>query len=151
MTDAVGEIVRIPIVLRALVETVTDMGQLTNLERKSFARAVRAGILAKGKGGPFPILKTVYAHAGFDFAGRRREKIAIMRRAMMFDEALREASAAGGGYGKLITLYQRDPTLYKISDPLFDSGGFVYIDGAKDQWYHVEDLRPLTPREHGPR
>lgn len=59
------------IVKRALVETVTDIGQLTTQEKRELARAVKAGYLSKGKGGPYPVLKTVYAHPGFDFAADR--------------------------------------------------------------------------------
>lgn len=60
-----------PTVKRALLETVTDIGQLTAQEKRELTRAVKAGYLSKGKGGPYPIVKTVYAGPGFDFAADR--------------------------------------------------------------------------------
>ncbi len=60
-----------PIVKRALVETVTDIGQLTPAQLRELNDAVDAGYLAKGKGGPYPKSKIVYAHPGFDFAAER--------------------------------------------------------------------------------
>ena len=60
-----------PIVKRALLEPVTAIGQLTAQEKRELTRAVNAGYLSKGRGGPFPLVKTVYAHPGFDFAADR--------------------------------------------------------------------------------
>ena len=77
-----------PIVKRALTETITDMGQLTSTELRELAYAVKYGVLSKGKGGPFPILKTVYALPGFDFIADREARIAELRRAHMIDLAL---------------------------------------------------------------
>lgn len=59
------------IVKRAMVYTVTDIGQLTETERRELKNAVKRGWLSNGKGGAFPIAKTVYAHPGFDFAADR--------------------------------------------------------------------------------
>jgi len=58
-------------VRRALVYTLTNIGQITHEQQLELDRAVRRGYLSKGKGGPFPIEKTVYAHPGFDFAADR--------------------------------------------------------------------------------
>lgn len=60
------------IVKRALVETVTDIGQLTPVDKRELERAVKLGYLSKGRGGGFPKEKTVYAFPGYDFAGERR-------------------------------------------------------------------------------
>lgn len=68
-----------PIIKRALLDTITDIGQLTPAERQTLNRAVKRGWLAKGKGGPYPILKTVYAHSGFDFAAHRAQHVAEMK------------------------------------------------------------------------
>ena len=65
-----------PIVKRAMLHTVIDIGQLTPRERKELAAAIKLGYLVKGKGGGFPLVKTVYALPGFDFAADRREQIA---------------------------------------------------------------------------
>jgi hypothetical protein len=59
------------IVRRALVETVTDVGQLSKSDLYQLNKYVKRGWLSRGKGGPFPILKTVYAHPGFDFTASR--------------------------------------------------------------------------------
>lgn len=67
------------IVKHALVHTVCDIGQLTPQQKRELQAAVRRGYLSKGKGGPFPRLKTMYAHPGFDFiADRKREVDAAM-------------------------------------------------------------------------
>lgn len=63
------------IVKRALVETVTDIGQLSKSELYQLNKHVKRGWLSKGKGGPFPLLKTVYAHPGFDFEAWRKRYI----------------------------------------------------------------------------
>jgi hypothetical protein len=76
-----------PIVIRALTETVTDIGQLSRIELRELAYAVKYGVLAKGKGGPYPILKMVYAPSGFDFVVDRESQIADLRRAHMRDLA----------------------------------------------------------------
>jgi hypothetical protein len=60
------------IVKRALTDTVTDIGQLTDEDRRVLNRYVKRGVLSKGKGGGFPLLKTVYACYGFDFAAQRQ-------------------------------------------------------------------------------
>lgn len=76
-----------PIVLRALTRTATDIGQLTHQDRLELKRAVRSGVLSKGKGGSYPILKTVWAHPGFDFERDREEQVAEMMRAHVLDMA----------------------------------------------------------------
>ena len=62
----------------AMLHTLTDIGQLTAQERKELAYAVRRGWLVKGLGGGWPVLKTVYALPGFDFAADRKEQIAAI-------------------------------------------------------------------------
>jgi len=76
-----------PIVLRALASPVTDIGQLTRAEKLELERAVRSGILAKGQGGAFPILKTVYAVVGHDFAAERASWIAYWKQLAGLDRA----------------------------------------------------------------
>lgn len=66
------------IVQRALTETVTDVGQLTAAERAALRRYVRHGCLARGQGGPYPSLKTVYAVPGYDFVGERQRALQRM-------------------------------------------------------------------------
>jgi hypothetical protein len=68
------------IVKRAMVEPVCDIGQLTATEKRELNAAVKRGYLSKGRGGPFPRIKTMYAHPEFDFeADRRREVAEAMR------------------------------------------------------------------------
>lgn len=78
MKPTSGERFDSAIVQRAMVETVTDLGQFSHQERLDLEYAVRKGWLCKGQGGPFPKLKTVYACPGFDFAGSRAELVAEM-------------------------------------------------------------------------
>lgn len=59
------------IIKRALVYSVTDIGQLTAQDKRDLQRAVKRGWLSKGIGGPFPKLKVVYARLGYDFQGER--------------------------------------------------------------------------------
>jgi hypothetical protein len=66
------------IVGRAIVRPLADIGQLSHEEHLALNRAVRKGWLSKGKGGPYPALKTVYAHPGFDFAADREAHIEEM-------------------------------------------------------------------------
>lgn len=80
MTSRFTEIVK-----RALTETVTDIGQLSHQEKLDLNYAVRHAWLEKGKGGPFPILKTVYAHKGFDFSADRAAHIAEIMAAHSLD------------------------------------------------------------------
>lgn len=75
------------IVKRALTQTVTNIGQLSHQEQLDLEYAVRHGWLSKGKGGPFPILKTVYAHPGFGFASDRERSIAEMMACHALDVA----------------------------------------------------------------
>ena len=56
---------------RALTETIVDIGQLSDTDRHELKSLVKKGILDKGKGGPYPTIKTVYACHGFDFAADR--------------------------------------------------------------------------------
>lgn len=76
------------IVKRALLSTVTNIGQLSHQEKLDLEYAVRKGWLTKGKGGPFPILKTVYARPGFDFAADRFTQVEHMLRLHALDVAL---------------------------------------------------------------
>lgn len=63
------------IVRRAMAETVCDVGQLSKSESYQLNKYVRKGWLSKGKAGPFPKLKTVYAVPGFDFATSRERHV----------------------------------------------------------------------------
>ena len=64
-----------PIVERAILDTVVNIGQLSAAEIRQLDRAVERGWLSKGKGGPYPILKTVWAVRGFDFVADRQREI----------------------------------------------------------------------------
>lgn len=66
------------IVKRALTQTVTDIGQLTDTEKRALNSYTKRGYLSKGKGGPFPMIKTVYAVPGFDFAAHRQAHVDYM-------------------------------------------------------------------------
>jgi hypothetical protein len=59
------------IVRRALTETVCDIGQLSAADKRTLNSYIKRGYLAKGKGGPFPRLKTIYAVSTFDFSADR--------------------------------------------------------------------------------
>ena len=60
------------IIERALLETVTNIGQLSPADIKYLNNAVKLGILAKGKGGTYPVIKTVWGPPGMDFVADRR-------------------------------------------------------------------------------
>jgi hypothetical protein len=66
------------IVQWARLFSVCDMGQITTMQRRELDRAVAAGYLVKGKGGPYPVLLNVYAHPGYDFAEERVAEIAAI-------------------------------------------------------------------------
>lgn len=82
------------IVKRALVETVTDIGQLTAAQKRELNAAVKRGWLSRGKGGPFPILKTVWACPAFDFDASRRRYVAEMMAWAELDRLAVEAREA---------------------------------------------------------
>ena len=73
MADTLPNIVR-----RALLETVTDIGQLSKQEKRVLGKYTKRGWLIKGRGGPFPKLKTVYAFPGYAFADERKREIREM-------------------------------------------------------------------------
>jgi hypothetical protein len=75
-TDTTTELPEI--IKRALTQTVTDIGQLSIQEKQTLATYVKRGYLSKGKGGPFPAIKTVYAVRGFDFAAHRAAHVNYM-------------------------------------------------------------------------
>lgn len=60
------------IVKRAMVDTITSIGQLSKSDINTLNSYVKKGWLSKGKGGPFPMPKTVYACAGFNFEASRK-------------------------------------------------------------------------------
>lgn len=75
------------IVEQVIASPRCDLGQFTQHEKRELERAVRSGVLSKGRGGPYPKIKTVYARPGFDFARDRENGIAEVRRAAMWDIA----------------------------------------------------------------
>lgn len=84
MTGSFSDIVK-----RALVCTVVNIGQLTEEEQHELDSAVRRGWLSKGKGGPYPKLKIVYAHPGFDFKRDREASINLMHALAKLDGRLK--------------------------------------------------------------
>lgn len=84
ITNSLPEIVR-----RALVETVCDIGQLSRSEIYQLNKYVRKGWLSRGKGGPFPILKTVYACPGFDFNASRERYVSHLMTLVKLDQIAR--------------------------------------------------------------
>lgn len=61
-----------------MTQTVTDIGHLSAQEKRTLATYVKHGYLSKGKGGPFPMIKTVYAVPGFNFAAHRQAHVDYM-------------------------------------------------------------------------
>lgn len=86
------------IVKRALLETVVSIGQLTEADKRTLDSYVRKGWLSKGKGGPFPAIKTVYAFPGFDFAADRQRHYEYMCKLAELDRA--NLSKQGGYHHK---------------------------------------------------
>lgn len=84
MSTKLPEIVR-----RALVETVCDIGQLSKSEIYQLNKYVRKGWLSRGRGGPFPILKTVYACPGFDFNASRERYVNHLMTLVRLDQIAR--------------------------------------------------------------
>jgi hypothetical protein len=67
------------IVARALRESVVDVGQLSVQQRKELSAAVKAGVLQKGKGGGFSVLKTVFAAPGVNLLHQREDSLGYRR------------------------------------------------------------------------
>lgn len=85
------------IVMRAMVYTVTSIGQLSKAEIRELDTAVRKGWISKGKGGAFPILKTVYAHPGFDFAADRAYHVKEFQISRLSRQGISDVARAGRG------------------------------------------------------
>lgn len=91
------------VVKRALVYTVTDIGQLSKAEIYQLNKYVKKGWLSKGKAGPFPMLKTVYACPGFDFEASRQRYVDEAFRIYDIEQRLRANGyfdVASPNYGK---------------------------------------------------
>ena len=81
------------IVRQALTESITDIGQLSLEDKRTLNKYVKKGFLVKGKGGPFPKLKTVYAYPSYDFIKWRQTYIDEMMVLCRLDEANAKARA----------------------------------------------------------
>lgn len=79
---------------QALTDTLPDIGQLDKPTLAALNKLVKQGYLSKGRGGPFPMLKTVYAVSGFDFDADREFHIAEAMRLSEMDRRARELRAA---------------------------------------------------------
>lgn len=106
MSTELPEIVR-----RAMVETVTDIGQLSKTEIYQLNKYVKRGWLSRGKGGPFPILKTVYAHRDFDFDADRQRYVDAAMAAYEVEKQLRASGyfdVTSPNYGKPLAEQRED-------------------------------------------
>ena len=83
-TDEIPEIVKY-----AMLHPLRDIGQLTIQEKRHLQKYVKMNVLIKGKGGPYPKLKTVYALIGHDIERDRRESIAEMMRIVKYESSLK--------------------------------------------------------------
>lgn len=77
------------IVVRALTETVCDIGQMTPDERRQLARAVKNGTLQKAKAGPYPMRKWVYGPLWADLEAQRAGAFAEYKRLAAWETAQR--------------------------------------------------------------
>jgi len=75
------------IVKRAMTQTVTSIGQLSTSEVQTLNAYVKKGWLSKGKGGPFPAPKTVYACPTFNFAASRFSYAEELKRLIALDNS----------------------------------------------------------------
>ena len=64
-------------IVRRVIEEgpLTDIGQLSKAEKKELEKAVKKGLLKKGKGGPYPSLKTVYCVPVYNITEERKRWI----------------------------------------------------------------------------
>lgn len=85
LTETARALLLPEIVKRALSQTVADIGQLSQNEKKILNAYVKQGVISKGKGGGFPNVKTVYAFPNFDFVTDRERQVknTLMIAAMM--------------------------------------------------------------------
>jgi len=56
-------------------DVIVDIGQLTDADKKHLNKLVKNGLIQKGKGGPFLMIKTVYAPLWYDIEGQRKVDI----------------------------------------------------------------------------
>lgn len=78
------------IVARAMVNTITNVGQLAGEDVKILDKYVKLGYLSKGKGGCYPVIKTVWACPGFDFTKQRSDAIEKMKQIAEWDKKQKE-------------------------------------------------------------
>jgi hypothetical protein len=81
-----------PIVQRALgrEQHVVNIGQLSSEEKHALEKAVKDVILKKGKGGGYPVLKTVYSHPDYDIEGEHKKSIEELKGWAKIDEENRK-------------------------------------------------------------
>lgn len=96
-------------VKRAQTETVVSIGQLTARDKIELDKAVKAGIIEKGRGGGFPQIKTVYGKPGTDFAAEHDVNIEQLK-------ALSRKDAENEFKAKDSTIKPKKPEKGELSD-----------------------------------
>ena len=70
----------------AMLDTITNIGQLSTEDIKVLDKYVRMGYLSKGEGGCFPVIKTVWGCPGFDFQKQMDNALAKWNRIAEIDK-----------------------------------------------------------------
>lgn len=68
-----------PLVSGALKRPVANIGQLTREDVAHLESAVKRGVLRRGRGGSFPIPKTVYAHPSYNIEAAHAQAVNYLR------------------------------------------------------------------------
>jgi hypothetical protein len=125
------------IVINAHISPLTDIGQFTKAQKKELNAAVKAGILKKGKGGPYPKIKTVYAAPGINLAKHRRQEIRAItmfakRKYTRYNPRRKHAyrrTRRNGAWLNLLPAYGRDyKTAKQVKEAWSQGKDFIIAD-----------------------
>jgi len=131
------------IVMRAMTDRVVDIGQLSDQEIKDLNKYVKKGVLIKGKGGPFPKPKTVYAIKGFDFEKNRTEEV---EQILSDIEKLEPGTVIRFDKGGAVDSSRIDTALRQYANTALWSSTYIKDDEdvPMDQDYGYDDISEKT-------
>jgi hypothetical protein len=133
------------IIQRAINKTITDIGQLTDEEKKVLENYVKSGVLDKAKGGGFPKLKTVYAIKGFDFNKDREYQLSHLED-INTDFTLSDYQAALDGF---LILAEDAKGKEKDDYQAAIDGILIMIEGFGEQTEAPKDGKKAVIRKEG--
>jgi hypothetical protein len=142
-----------PVVQRALgrEQHVVNIGQLSSDEKNALEKAVKDGILKKGKGGGFPVLKTVYSHPDYDIEGEHRKSIEELKNAQKMDEQNRKKKSSDVVARALLMVAKRLMAIDFPTQGAMDKYLKEHPDADKSNHKVVEQKKSQLPTHRSPK